>query len=220
MRNNPASQGTSKSWRFFNSLEENFIAICLGLMTLITFANVVARYVYNSNILWALEMTSFLFAWLILIGVSYGVKNHFHIGVDVVINKLPPSGRKACALFSVAACLSFAFMLLVGAWLYWSPFIDPGEDGQGWYEVEEVPMPDFLQFVANWTNAGEQYEKMPRFIPYFALPLGMLLLTYRFLQQAWYILHNRVDTLIAGHEAEEELFNDKIDLLDGEGAQS
>ena len=40
------------------------IAILLGLMTLITFANVIARYVFNSNILWAVEGTVYLFAWL------------------------------------------------------------------------------------------------------------------------------------------------------------
>ena len=43
-------------------IEESFIAITLSLMTLITFANVVARYVFNSNILWALELTVILFA--------------------------------------------------------------------------------------------------------------------------------------------------------------
>ena len=36
---------------FVDRLEENLISILLGLMTLITFANVVARYGFNSNIL-------------------------------------------------------------------------------------------------------------------------------------------------------------------------
>ena len=47
-----------------NQIEETLIAVLLGLMTLITFANVIARYVFNDNILWALEATVFLFAWL------------------------------------------------------------------------------------------------------------------------------------------------------------
>ncbi len=45
------------------------------MMTLITFANVIARFGFNSNILWALEATVFLFAWLVLLGASYAVKN-------------------------------------------------------------------------------------------------------------------------------------------------
>jgi C4-dicarboxylate transporter DctQ subunit len=46
-----------------NWIEETLIAVLLGLMTLITFANVIARYVFNDNILWGLEATVFLFAW-------------------------------------------------------------------------------------------------------------------------------------------------------------
>ena len=66
----------SPSGRAINAVEETLIAAILGAMTLVTFANVVARYVFNSNILWALEVTSFLFAWLVLLGASYCVGGH------------------------------------------------------------------------------------------------------------------------------------------------
>ncbi len=45
----------NKENSFFDNLEENFIAITLGLMTIVTFANVIARYIFNDNILWGLE---------------------------------------------------------------------------------------------------------------------------------------------------------------------
>ena len=64
-------------------------------------------------------------------------------------------------------------------------------------------MPSFMQFMADWLNDGEKYEKIPRFIPYLALPLGMALLTYRFIEVAWKVWRGEVDTLIANHEAEE-----------------
>ena len=43
-------------------------------MTLVTFSQVVARYVFNTGVVWALELTVYLFAWLVLLGMSYGVK--------------------------------------------------------------------------------------------------------------------------------------------------
>jgi len=52
----------AKLGQIVNNIEETSIALCLGLMTLITFANVIARYIFNDNILWALEVTVFLFA--------------------------------------------------------------------------------------------------------------------------------------------------------------
>ncbi len=72
----------TKVGKITDAFEETLIAFFLGAMTLLTFANVVFRYVLNDNILWALELTVFMFAWMVLVGASYGVKKHFHIGVD------------------------------------------------------------------------------------------------------------------------------------------
>ncbi len=191
----------SKLGQVIDNIEETSIAICLGLMTLITFANVVARYAFNSNILWALEMTVFLFAWLVLMGASYGVKKHIHIGVDVIINMVSPGARKVLALLSVSACLAFSVLLLIGSWNYWYPFITE----RAWLETEDIPMPEMFMFLADWFNEGEAYEKIPRFIPYLALPLGMALLTLRFLQLAWRIITGDLDRLVASHEVEDEL---------------
>ena len=83
-----------------DNFEETLIAIFLGLMTLVTFANVVARYVFNDNILWALETTVFLFAWLVLLGTCYGVKKSLHLGIDIVIARLPERPRKIFGLVS------------------------------------------------------------------------------------------------------------------------
>lgn len=182
-------------------LEETIIAILMGAMTLITFANVVARYILNANILWALETTVFLFAWMVLLGVSYGVKKSLHLGVDILISAVGPGPRKVLALIAVACCLAYSILLLIGSWEYWYPFVTK----RAWLETDDVPMPFFLRFFEGWLNEGEAYEKMPRFIPYAVLPLSMALLTFRFLQAAWDILNGKRDTLIAGHEAEEEI---------------
>lgn len=199
---------TSRTGRTVDTFEETVIAILLGLMTIITFINVVARYVFNANILWGLEVTVFLFAWLVLIGISYGVKKSFHLGVDVLINIVPPPVKKLLALIAVAACLAFSLLLLKGSWDYWYPFAT----SRAFLETDDVPMPDFLQFTADWLNEGERYEKMPRFIPYFALPLGMALLTLRYLQIAWQVITGKTDTVIASHEVE-----DMVKSTDTEG---
>ncbi len=191
----------AKAGRITDAIEETLIAFFLGAMTLLTFANVIFRYVFNDNILWALELTVFMFAWMVLVGASYGVKKHFHIGVDVIINMVSEPKRKVLALLAAAGCLAFSILLLVGSWNYWYPFVTE----RAWYETDDIPMPEMFQFLADWLNEGERYEKLPRFIPYFALPLGMALLTFRFVQITWQIATGKLDRLIAGHEAEEEL---------------
>jgi C4-dicarboxylate transporter DctQ subunit len=194
-------EATSGFGRFVDSIEETSIAVCLGLMTLITFVNVVARYVFSDNVLWAKEATEYLFAWLVLMGMSYGVKKHVHIGVDVLISHLSKPARKIFALLSITACLAFAVLLMIGAWKYWYPFATE----RAWMETEDLPMPQMLQFLADWMNEGERYEKVPRWIPYLALPLGVGLLLIRLLQQGWRIISGEIDMIIASHEAEELL---------------
>ena len=182
-----------------DNIEESLIALLLGLMTLITFANVLARYVFNSNILWAVEGTVYLFAWLVLLGVGYGIKHSIHIGVDVVVNMFPRKTQKIITLIAVAACILYAALLLKGSWDYWSPFIGK----RAFLETEDIPIPGFLQFLSDWFNEGERYEKIPRFIPYFVLPISMALMLWRFVQAGLQIMSNENELLIASHEAEE-----------------
>lgn len=186
---------------FTDRFEETLIAIFLGLMTLVTFANVVARYVFNDNILWALETTVFLFAWLVLLGTCYGVKKSLHLGIDIVIARLAPGPRKIFGLVAIAACLAFSILLLIGSWDYWYPFATK----RAFLEVNDIPMPAFLQFLSDWMNEGEKYEKIPRFIPYAVLPISMALLTWRFIQAGIRIMRGEIHTIIASHEAEEML---------------
>ena len=186
--------------RFINNLEENFIALILAAMTGLTFANVIARYVFNDNILWALEATVYLFAWLVLFGMSYAVKTSAHLGVDVVVNRQSPSVKKALGLLSVADCLLFAGLLLAGSIEYWWRFFSK----MSFLESEDVPFPVIIQSLVGLVDNGEaKYENIPRFIPYFILPFGFALMALRFLEVGWLIWTDRKDMVIASHEAED-----------------
>lgn len=212
----------------FDRLEETIIALLLGLMTVITFANVVARFAFNSNILWALELTVFLFAWLVLLGASYAVKKHAHLGVDAILNMLAPAPRRIVALIAVACCLAFSLLMLKGAYDYWAVFADlPPTSGrwfptgfdlkarsQSFYEVQDVPMIAALRWLEDLINYGDAYEKLPKVVPYLVLPLSMLLLVWRFVQAALQILRGQADRLVASHEVEDEIA--EVQALRGE----
>ncbi|WP_294225018.1 TRAP transporter small permease [uncultured Shimia sp.] len=213
---------------FVDRIEETLIAFFLGMMTLITFANVIARFGFNSNILWALEATVFLFAWLVLLGASYAVKKHAHLGVDVIINMVSPTAARIIGLIAAAACLAYAVLMLKGAYDYWAVFADlPPTSGrwfptgfaekfrsQSFYEVQDVPMIGAFQFLEDLINYGDEYEKLPKVVPYIVLPIGMLLLTYRFIQASMQIFRGQTDRLVASHEVEDEI--EEVRALQGE----
>lgn len=203
---------------FVNRLEENTIAIILGLMTILTFVNVVLRYVFQSSLIWGLELTLALFAWLVLLGISHAVKINAHLGVDAVINLLSPAARRVLALVAGAFCILYAVLLLKGAWDYWAPFAGLQQTSGRWfptgfietrdrafYETEQIPMPAFLGWMGDVFNMGEPYEKLPRMIPYMVLPIGVALLLFRLLQAVWMIWKGERQTLIVSHEAEDAI---------------
>lgn len=202
--------------RIVSEIEETAIALILGLMALITFTNVVLRYGFNTGLIWGLEATSFLFAWLVLFGVSYAVKVTAHLGVDAVINLFSGGTRRVLGVIAGLVCVVYALLLMKGAWDYWAPFagmdvtsgrwfptgFSPTRD-QAWYEVNDIPMLDWLRWIEPIMNEGEAYEKLPRFIPYAMLPFGAALLLLRFVQATVGVVRGSRDALIVSHEAED-----------------
>lgn len=51
--------------KFFNHLEESFLAFLLLCMTVIIFVEVVLRFVFNTGLFWAQEATLIINAWMI-----------------------------------------------------------------------------------------------------------------------------------------------------------
>jgi C4-dicarboxylate transporter DctQ subunit len=210
--------GTGLS-RVINEIEETAIALLLAGMTIVTFINVVLRYGYNTGLIWGLELTTFLFAWLVLFGVTYTVKITANLGVDAVINLFSAPTRRIIALVAGAICIGYAFLVFKGAWDYWANFANlPQTTGRwfptgfeemkrssfrGWYETVDIPHPGWLDWIEPIMNEGEEYEKIPRFIPYAILPFGMGLLLFRFIQAFVRIWNGSATSLIVSHEAED-----------------
>ncbi len=213
-----AYQAKTALGRIVNEIEETAIALILGLMTLLTFVNVILRYGFNTGLIWGLEAVTLLFAWLVLFGVSYTVKVTAQLGVDAVINMFSPATRKILALVAGAVCILYAVFILKGAWDYWAPFAGldatsgrwfptgfENSRDQGWYEVVDIPFPEWLRWIEPIMNEGETYRKLPRFIPYAILPFGMAMLLFRFIQAFIRVWTGEATSLIVSHEAEDAI---------------
>ena len=199
--------------------EETAIAVILGLMTAVTFINVVLRYGFNESLIWGLEVTLILFAWLVIFGISYGVRVTMHLGVDAITGMLSTRPRRMLAIFSAVICLAYALLLMKGSWDYWAPYaglyqtegrwfplgFDENTRDRAFYMTDQVPMPGFLKFLEDWINFGEEYDKLPRVIPYIILPIGVALFLFRIIQATIRILRGDADSLIVSHEMEDDV---------------
>jgi len=200
-----------------DKLEEGFIAIILALMTLVTFSQVVARYGFNSGWGGALEFTRVLFAWLILFGMSYGIKIGAHLGVDAAIQLLPRPLFRIAALAGAALTVLYALLLFDASWFGALLGLENKGSTGGAYSyvarfyklpigMEDLKWPVFIQ---EWFDVK---ERVPRWMPYIILPIGLLLLAFRAAQAFWMIATGRKEAIIAAHEAE-ELVADNKDVL-------
>lgn len=144
--------------RALDRFEEYLTATLLAAMTLLTFVQVVLRYVFDSGLIWALEATTYLFGWLVLIGISIGVRTHSHIAVDLISERLPAPARRAVALLAISLSLLYAALMAWGSWT----------------------LVDQLRIFGSLAHD----IPLPRWVLLSSLPIGFLLLGLRLLQSA------------------------------------
>ncbi|TFF18268.1 TRAP transporter small permease [Jiella endophytica] len=187
----------------------------MATITLVSFVQVIARYGFNTGWGGALEFNRILFAWMILFGMSYGIKTGLHLGVDAAIRTFPRPLFKAAAIFGALATLLYAAILLSSDWLqlfgahtsggavfYWQRFFKIG------IGLDDLRYPVFIQ------EAFGVQERVQRWIAYLMLPVGLALLGFRSIEAVVAIATGRRELVIAGHEAEDLVAENKDVLKD------
>lgn len=94
---------------------ENLIALMLALMVVLVFGNVVLRYGFNSGITVSEELSRWLFVWLTFLGAALALKEHAHLGSDMLVSRLPALGKKICLVLSQLLMIYITWLLLSGA---------------------------------------------------------------------------------------------------------
>jgi C4-dicarboxylate transporter DctM subunit len=176
--------------RLLNHLEEWLIATLIAVATSVVFVAVLHRYGTSNaidfakwldahgmallsppfrglyhflaglDLSWAQELTIYLFIWMAKFGAAYGVRTGIHVGVDVLVMRLPPARAKKVILFGLLAGAFFTAVIAnFGAHFTHGVY----ESGVRSNDLE----------IRMW-------------IVYMAIPVGSSLMCYRFLQVAWH----------------------------------
>lgn len=163
-----------KNW--LEHTEEGLIAFLLAAMTVVTFGQVIARYVFNYSFVWALELTMYFFGAMIFLGMSYGVRVGAHIGVDAVVRMLPKRIAHHLAIISTLLCIIYATIVLYGGWVYVSKMHMIG------IMAQDLPI--------------------PQWVPRTVVPLGFALLIYRFGEVLWHLIRGDDASLLGDEVAD------------------
>ncbi len=166
-------------YRTINWIEETVICLLLAAMTLLVFVEVVMRFGFNTGVMWAQEATLHLSAWMVLFGVSYGIKVGSHIGVDALVKIMPSGVKRAVSGVAVAACLFYCGLFTKGAWVYLAKMYKIG------IELDDMPIPKWLAHSI--------------------LLIGMVLIAIRLLILFFAIITGKADGFSMTDEAKESM---------------
>lgn len=133
-----------------------------GAMTVTVTLAVVLRYVFNRPIGWSEEISTYLMVWAAFLGAAYTLKEDAHIGVDLLLSRLPERLKNPFLLFHCVVGLIFCSLLF-------------------WKGVELVA------FSLRLNNRSIAID-FPLFIPQLAVPVGSAILLLQFISRALKIL--------------------------------
>lgn len=102
--------------RGYTRLLDILSGLCLAIMVVLVFGNVVLRYTLNSGITVSEELSRWLFVWLTFMGAVVALREHGHLGTDALVSRLPAVGKKACLVLAQLAMLYVSWLLLSGSW--------------------------------------------------------------------------------------------------------
>ena len=131
------------------------------------------------------EMVEHLFLWIVMIGASYGFKHGVHLGVDILMRKLPSGPRKVMSMVAIGISLVFT-----AGMTYLSVF----------YVHESYKM--------ELTTVDME---IPQWIPHLALPFGFTLISIRLFQVGWLIWQDKMINVSHAGEPASEHLDDIID---------
>ena len=77
-------------------------AILLSFMTILVLIQVFSRYVLNSPVAFTEELVRYSLIWTGFIGAAYAYRKHQHVGVDLLVERLPAGARRAVHLITSA----------------------------------------------------------------------------------------------------------------------
>ena len=95
----------------FIRVENAAVIIGIILTMLITFGNVITRYIFRIGVGWSEELVRYLMIWITFIGMDIAIRTNEHVAIDFFVNLLREGRRQFAEI--VGHLISFLFYLFL-----------------------------------------------------------------------------------------------------------
>ena len=164
--------------QIWDKLEEILIVVLISIATYLSFQEVVLRSVFNTGWGGSYEISIMALIWCAFIGVSLGIKENVHIGVDLLVNKFPPALKAGFAYLSILCCLIFGIVIAY----------------QGYH---------FMMFISK-NHLLSRDLRIPMEWAYMSVPVCGALITLRFIEKLVYVIQGKTFEIDKLQELSEE----------------
>ncbi len=132
-------------------IEETAAGIAIGILGLITFINVVVRYLTNFSFAFTEEFSVFLMVFMALIGGSSVMAKGGHLSITFIVDRLGPKKRKRVLVVAGAlTALTFLLIAILGLRMAWDEYrfevTSPGLGIPTWIYTMWLPILAFAIF--------------------------------------------------------------------------
>ena len=107
--------GMKTFFRWFDRSIYALMFLCIAGFVVISFLQVIFRFVLNDSLYWSEEISRYLFVWMVFLGSGVALLHRRHITIDLIPNLIPKKGRKIYNLCIDALVIAFAgFIVFYG----------------------------------------------------------------------------------------------------------
>jgi TRAP-type C4-dicarboxylate transport system permease small subunit len=111
----------------------------VAVMVTVVASQVALRYGFNRSFDWADEIGRLAFVWSIFLAIPLGVRDGAHIGIDLLVDKLPALGqsllRRAGAALGAALMLAICWAAVRTCREQWDELMSTVDISVGWFIV-------------------------------------------------------------------------------------
>ena len=93
---------------------EKFVAcVCVSIMAVLVFMNVIARYVFNNSLAFSDEISTYLFVLMSLMGTAVAARRGAHLGLSIVTDRVSPKVKMYINVFTYAVSAVFCLLIVI-----------------------------------------------------------------------------------------------------------
>ena len=140
-------------------VEKAIMGVGLFATTMVIFANVIVRYVFQNSFIWAEELARYNIVWVAFIGMSLCARLGAHVTMDVLFTRLRGQVQIFVWRFINVVTAGFSLYLAYTGWLLVSSVWRSGQ-------------------ISPATG-------LPMWVVYLAVPVGSVLMARSFMLQAF-----------------------------------